>query len=117
MKERVSERIRIQSENLPLLAQPVVTEMDNVKSLSPEGIEAMRNSTIAEDGLITDPATLLGIETPDMQITESNSDQIAKNIGDATSVDEVVESIAEIKQDPVSSEEVDSEHLQNKKPT
>lgn len=109
MKERVSERIRIQSENLPLLAQPVVTEMDNVKSLSPEGIEAMRNSTIAEDGLITDPATLLGIETPDMQITESNSDQIAKNIGDATSVDEVVESIAQIKQDPVSSEEVDSE--------
>ncbi len=109
MRDQLTKDIQMGGENLSLLAQPVITEMDNVKSLSPEGIEAMRNSTIAEDGLITDPATLLGIETPDMQITESNSDQIAKNIGDATSVDEVVESIAEIKQDPVSSEEVDSE--------
>jgi hypothetical protein len=109
MRDQLTKDIQMGGENLSLLAQPVITEMDNEESLSPEGIEAMRNSTIAEDGLVTDPATLLGVETPDMQITESNSDQIAKNIGDATSVDEVVESIAEIKQDPVLSEEVDSE--------
>lgn len=109
MRDQLTKDIQMGGENLFLLAQPVITAMDNEESLSPEGIEAMRNSTIAENGLVTDPATLLGVETPDMQITESNSDQIAKNIEDATSVDEVVESITEIKQDPVSSEEVDSE--------
>ena len=43
MRDQLTKDIQMGGENLSLLAQPVITEMDNKKSLSPEGIEAMRN--------------------------------------------------------------------------
>ena len=108
MRDKFSNYVQTGTENLSLLAQPLVTEMDNVKSLSPEGIEAMRNSTIAEDGLVTDPATLLEIQAPDISIG-SNSEEITKNINDATDISEVIKSIDGIEQGPVTSKEPSNE--------
>ena len=102
MRDKFSNYVQIGTENLSFLAQPLVTEMDNQISLSKEGIGAARNSTIAEDGLVTDPAELLGIQAPDISIG-SNSEEITKNINDAADISEVIESIDGIEQGPVTS--------------
>ncbi|MDB4298062.1 hypothetical protein N9909_00445, partial [bacterium] len=102
MRDKLTKDVQMGGENLSLLAQPLVTEMDNQISLSTEGIGAARNSTIAEDGLVTDPAELLGIQAPDISIG-SNSEEIEKNINDATDISKVIESIDGIEQGPVAS--------------
>ena len=113
MRDKFLNYVKVGTENLSLLAQPLVTEMDNKISLSTEGIGAARNSTIAEDGLITDPAELLGIQAPDISIG-SNSEEITKNINDATDISGVIESIDGIEQGPVTSNN-DSTEPSNKK--